>query len=168
MGGKDCPHMDLSLSCHGHCGIFNTDREGAQCGSGQSAMQHRRHHCSGPDPADLLSTTSAGSGPTSRGQRLSSLSELLSSPASTTTTTNSLLAGPHASVIKPSQPIQNAAERLLFNLPQYSHVMSLFRVFHLLLVAPSMVLTNKAVNRTAPAYQAALVRPHTPARLLHR
>jgi len=39
---------------------------------------------------------------------------------------NSLLAGLPASTIKPLQRIQNAAARLVFNLPKFSHVTPLF------------------------------------------
>ena len=43
---------------------------------------------------------------------------------------NSLLAGLPASAIKPLQRIQNAAARLVFNLPKFSHVTPLFRDLH--------------------------------------
>ncbi|KAK0141174.1 hypothetical protein N1851_021816 [Merluccius polli] len=70
---------------------------------------------------------------------------------------NSLLAGLPASAIKHLQHLQNAAARLVFNLPKFSHVTSLFRDLHWLPVASrirfkTMVLTYKAVNRTAPTY----------------
>ncbi|KAK0143403.1 hypothetical protein N1851_018475 [Merluccius polli] len=39
---------------------------------------------------------------------------------------NSLLAGLPASAIKPLQRIQNAAARLVFNLPTFSHMTPLF------------------------------------------
>jgi len=45
-----------------------------------------------------------------------------------------LLAGLPASAIKPLQRIQNAALRLVFNLPKFSHVTPLFRDLHWLLV----------------------------------
>ncbi|KAK0142778.1 hypothetical protein N1851_019292 [Merluccius polli] len=64
---------------------------------------------------------------------------------------NSRLAGLPASANKPLQRIQNAAARLVFNLPKFSH---------------TIVLTYKAVNGTAPTHLQALVRPHTPARTL--
>ena len=84
---------------------------------------------------------------------------------------NSLLAGLPASAIKPLQRIQNAAARLVFNLPKFSHVTPLFRDLHWLPVVARirfkmMVLAYKAVDGTAPAYLQALVKPHTPARSL--
>jgi len=84
---------------------------------------------------------------------------------------NSLLAGLPASAIKPLQRIQNAAARLVFNLPKFSHVTPLFRDLHWLPVVArikfkTMVLAYKAVDGTAPAYLQALVKPHTPARSL--
>ena len=84
---------------------------------------------------------------------------------------NSLLAGLPASAIKPLQRIQNAAARLVFNLPKFSHVTPLFRdLYWLPIVAhikfKTMVLAYKAVDGTAPAYLQALLKPHTPARSL--
>ncbi|KAK6301287.1 hypothetical protein J4Q44_G00293850, partial [Coregonus suidteri] len=43
---------------------------------------------------------------------------------------NSLLAGLPACAIKPLQLIQNAAARLVFNLPKFSHVTPLLRTLH--------------------------------------
>ncbi|KAJ8009966.1 hypothetical protein DPEC_G00069660 [Dallia pectoralis] len=43
---------------------------------------------------------------------------------------NSLLAGLPVCAIKPLQLIQNAAARLIFNLPKFSHVTQLFRTLH--------------------------------------
>ena len=76
------------------------------------------------------------------------------------TTTNSTLQG-----------IQNAAARLVFNLPKFSHVTPLFWDHHMLPVVARirfkmMVLPCKAVNGTAPAYLQALVKPNTLARAL--
>ena len=85
---------------------------------------------------------------------------------------NSLLAGLPASVFKPLQRIQNAAARLVFNLPKFSHVTRLFRDLHWLPVVVAcirlkmMLLAYKAVNGTAPAYLQALVKSHTLAQLL--
>ena len=73
-------------------------------------------------------TTSAGSGPSSRGKQLSSWSKRWSSPASTTAPL-SWLDFP-ASVIKPLQRIQNAAARLVFNLTKFSNVSPLFCDLH--------------------------------------
>ena len=83
---------------------------------------------------------------------------------------NSLLAGLPASASKPLQRIQNAAARLVFNLPKYSHVTPLFRDLHWLPVVArikfkTMVLAYKAVEGTATAYLQALLKPHTPARM---
>ena len=84
---------------------------------------------------------------------------------------NSLLAGLPASAIKPLQRIQNAAARLVFNLPKFSHVTPLFRDLNWLPVVACirfkmMVLAYKAVDGTAPAYLQELLKPHTPARSL--
>ena len=83
----------------------------------------------------------------------------------------SLLAGFSGSTIKPLQRIQNAAARLVFNLPKFSNVTPLFCYLHLLPVVACirfkmMVLAYKTINGTVPAYLQALVRPHSPARAL--
>ena len=124
-----------------------------------------------PNPADLLSTTSAGSDPSSQGKQHSSWSKHSSSPASTTATRSWL--GHPASAIKHLQRIQNAAARLVFNLPKFSHVSPLFCDLHWLPVAArirfkTMVLTYKAVNGTPTYHLQALVRPHAPARTAQR
>ena len=67
---------------------------------------------------------------------------------------NSLLTGLPASAIKPLQRIQNAAARLVFNLPKFSHVTPVFRDLHWLPVVArikfkTMVLAYKAVDGTA-------------------
>jgi len=54
----------------------------------------------------------------------------------------------------PLQCIQNAAARLVFNLPKFSHVTPLFRNIHWLLIITcirfkTLVLACKAVSRTA-------------------
>ncbi|KAM9568065.1 uncharacterized protein ACWYII_036094 [Salvelinus alpinus] len=68
---------------------------------------------------------------------------------------NSLLAGLPACAIKPLQLIQNAAARLVFNLPKFSHVTPLLRSLHWLPVEArirykTMVLAYGAVRGTAP------------------
>jgi len=75
---------------------------------------------------------------------------------------NPLLAGSPASAIKPLQRIQNAAARLVFNLPEFS---PLFRDLHWLLVIArirfkTLVLAYRAVRGTAPTYLKTFVRPY--------
>ncbi|XP_071202850.1 uncharacterized protein [Salvelinus alpinus] len=84
---------------------------------------------------------------------------------------NSLLAGLPACAIKPLQLIQNAAARLVFNLPKFSHVTPLLRSLHWLPVEArirykTMVLAYGAVRGTAPPYLQALIRPYTQTRAL--
>jgi hypothetical protein len=84
---------------------------------------------------------------------------------------NSLLAGLPACAIKPLQLIQNAATRLVFNLPKFSHVTPLLRSLHWLPVEArirykTMVLAYGAVRGTAPPYLQALIRPYTQTRAL--
>ncbi|XP_052370210.1 uncharacterized protein LOC127927632 [Oncorhynchus keta] len=84
---------------------------------------------------------------------------------------NSLLAGLPACAIKPLQLIQNAAARLVFNLPKFSHVTPLLRSLHWLPVEArirykTMVLAYGAVRGTAPQYLQALIRPYTQTRTL--
>uniref|UniRef100_A0A673WK06 Reverse transcriptase domain-containing protein n=1 Tax=Salmo trutta TaxID=8032 RepID=A0A673WK06_SALTR len=84
---------------------------------------------------------------------------------------NSLLAGLPACAIKPLQLIQNAAARLVFNLPKFSHVTPLLRTLHWLPVEAcicykNMVLAYGAVRGTAPPYLQALIRPYTQTRAL--
>ena len=69
--GKDCPHMDLLVTV-----------VDAVVGPPPTA----RNLGVNPDPAHLLSTTSAGLDPSSQGQQHSSWSKHSSSPASTTAT----------------------------------------------------------------------------------
>ncbi|KAM9427569.1 uncharacterized protein ACWYII_019092 isoform 2-T4 [Salvelinus alpinus] len=84
---------------------------------------------------------------------------------------NSLLAGLPACAIKPLQLIQNAAARLVFNFPKFSHVTPLLRSLHWLPVEArirykTMVLAYGAVRGTAPPYLQALIRPYTQTRAL--
>ncbi|XP_055746967.1 uncharacterized protein LOC129829313 [Salvelinus fontinalis] len=86
---------------------------------------------------------------------------------------NSLLAGLPACAIKPLQLIQNAAARLVFNLPKFSHVTPLLRSLHWLPVEArirykTMVLAYGAVRGTAPQYLQALIRPYTQTRALQK
>ena len=84
---------------------------------------------------------------------------------------NVLLAGLPASATRPLQRIQNAAARLVFNQPKFSHVTPLFRSLHWLPITArikfkTLVLSYKAVHQTAPPYLQSLVRFQTPARSL--
>ena len=70
---------------------------------------------------------------------------------------NSLLAGLPASAIRPLQLIQNAAARLVFNQPKFSHTTPLLRSLHWLPVAArirfkTLVLAYHAVNGSGPVY----------------
>ena len=82
---------------------------------------------------------------------------------------NSLLAGLPASAIRPLQLIQNAAARLIFNVPKYTHTTPLLKDPHWLPVMAhikfkTLVLAYQAVMGSAPAYIKELIRPYTPAR----
>ncbi|KAJ8375001.1 hypothetical protein SKAU_G00055810 [Synaphobranchus kaupii] len=84
---------------------------------------------------------------------------------------NSLLAGLPASAIRPLQRIQNAAARLVFNLPRHSHVTPLLIDLHWLpamarIKFKTLVLAFQAVQGSAPPYLQKLIRPYTPARSL--
>ncbi|KAK3521080.1 hypothetical protein QTP86_006328 [Hemibagrus guttatus] len=84
---------------------------------------------------------------------------------------NSLLAGLHLNAIRPLQMIQNAAARLVFNLPKFSHTTPLLRSLHWLPVAArirfkTLMLAYKAKNGPAPSYLKALVTPRTAPRSL--
>ena len=79
---------------------------------------------------------------------------------------NSLLAGAPASAIRPLQLIQNAAARLVFNRPKFSHTTSLLRSLHWLPVAAriqfkTLVLAYRAVKGSAPSYLQVMVKPYT-------
>ncbi|KAK3507518.1 hypothetical protein QTP70_028079, partial [Hemibagrus guttatus] len=84
---------------------------------------------------------------------------------------NSLLAGLPLNAIRPLQMIQNAAARLVFNLPKFSHTTPLLRSLHWLPVAArirfkTLILAYKAKNGPAPSYLKALVTPRTAPRSL--
>ena len=84
---------------------------------------------------------------------------------------NSLLAGAPASAIRPLQLVQNAAARLVFNRPKFSHTTSLLCSLHWLPVAArirfkTLVLAYRAVKGSAPSYLQAMVKPYTPTRPL--
>ncbi|KAI5614117.1 hypothetical protein C0J50_3838, partial [Silurus asotus] len=70
---------------------------------------------------------------------------------------NSLLAGLPLNAIRPLQMIQNAAARLVFNQPKFSHTTPLLRSLHWLPVAArirfkTLMLVYKAKNGPAPSY----------------
>ncbi|XP_064178626.1 uncharacterized protein LOC135248207 [Anguilla rostrata] len=84
---------------------------------------------------------------------------------------NSLLAGLPASAIRPLQLIQNAAARLVFNLPRHSHITPLLTTLHWLPVIArikfkTLVLAYQAVKGSAPAYLHKIFKPYMPARPL--
>ncbi|XP_064157802.1 uncharacterized protein LOC135235844 [Anguilla rostrata] len=84
---------------------------------------------------------------------------------------NSLLAGLPASAIRPLQLIQNAAARLVYNLPRHSHVTPLLTDLHWLPVMAhikfkTLVLAYQAAKGSAPGYIQRIIRPYTPARPL--
>ncbi|MCI4375953.1 hypothetical protein PGIGA_G00115620 [Pangasianodon gigas] len=79
---------------------------------------------------------------------------------------DSLLAALPLSAIRPLQLIQNAAARLVFNLPKFSHTTPLLRSLHWLPVAArirfkTLMLAYKAKNGPAPTYLKALITPRT-------
>ncbi|KAI4875881.1 hypothetical protein NFI96_009458 [Prochilodus magdalenae] len=68
---------------------------------------------------------------------------------------NSLLAGLPLRAIRPLQLVQNAAARLIFNLPKFTHITSLLRSLHWLPVVArirfkTLMLAYKAKNGPAP------------------
>ncbi|KAK3528007.1 hypothetical protein QTP86_013117 [Hemibagrus guttatus] len=84
---------------------------------------------------------------------------------------NSLLAGLPLNAICPLQMIQNAAARLVFNLPKFSHTTPLLRSLHWLPVAArirfkTLMLAYKAKNGPAPSYLKAPITPRTAPRSL--
>ncbi|KAI4899576.1 hypothetical protein NFI96_002192 [Prochilodus magdalenae] len=76
---------------------------------------------------------------------------------------NSLLAGLPLRVIRPLQLAQNAAARLIFNLPKFTHVTPLLHSLHWLPVVArirfkTLMLAYKAKNGPAPPYLTAMVK----------
>ncbi|XP_076845901.1 uncharacterized protein LOC143491083 isoform X4 [Brachyhypopomus gauderio] len=84
---------------------------------------------------------------------------------------NSLLAGLPLRVIRPLQLIQNAAARLVFNLPKFSHVSPMLHSLHWLPVAArirykTLMLAYKAKNGLAPPYMMSMVKSQSVQRTL--
>ncbi|KAI4901414.1 hypothetical protein NFI96_002988 [Prochilodus magdalenae] len=84
---------------------------------------------------------------------------------------NSLLAGLPLRAIRPLQLVQNAAARLIFNLPKFTHVTPLLRSLHWLPVAArirfkTLMLAYKAKNGPAPPYLMAMVKSRAVPRAL--
>ncbi|KAI4887534.1 hypothetical protein NFI96_017105 [Prochilodus magdalenae] len=84
---------------------------------------------------------------------------------------NSLLAGLPLRAIRPLQLFQNAAARLIFNLPKFTHVTPLLRSLHWLPVVArirfkTLMLTYKAKNGPAPPYLMATVKSRSVLRVL--
>ncbi|KAI5628452.1 hypothetical protein C0J50_2942, partial [Silurus asotus] len=84
---------------------------------------------------------------------------------------NSLLAGLPLNAIRPLQMIQNAAERLVFNPPKFSHTTPLLRSHHWLTVAAhirfkTLMLAYKAKNGPAPSCLSDLIISRTAPRCL--
>ncbi|KAK3514078.1 hypothetical protein QTP70_003216 [Hemibagrus guttatus] len=83
----------------------------------------------------------------------------------------SLLAGLPLNTIRPLQMIQNAAARLVFNLPKFSHTTPLLRSLHWLPGAArirfkTLMLAYKAKNGPTPSYLKTLVTSRTAPRSL--
>ncbi|KAI4897529.1 hypothetical protein NFI96_003922 [Prochilodus magdalenae] len=84
---------------------------------------------------------------------------------------NSLLAGLPLRAIRPLQLVQNAAARLIFNLPKFTHVTPLLRSLHWLPVVArikfkTLMLAYKAKNGPAPHYLMAMVKSRAVPRAL--
>ncbi|XP_030640854.1 uncharacterized protein LOC115821223, partial [Chanos chanos] len=84
---------------------------------------------------------------------------------------NVLLAGLPTCAIRPLQLVQNAAARLVFNLPKHSHVTPLLTALHWLPVAAriqfkTLVLAYQATRGSAPSYLQSLITPYTTTRTL--
>ena len=84
---------------------------------------------------------------------------------------NSLLTGLPACALKPLQMIQNAAARLVFNQPKFSHVTPLLRSLHWLPVIArteykTLMLAYKATKGMAPSYLQNMIQPYKPSRSL--
>ncbi|KAI4897115.1 hypothetical protein NFI96_004734 [Prochilodus magdalenae] len=84
---------------------------------------------------------------------------------------NSLLAGLPLRAIRPLQLVQNAAARLIFNLPKFTHVTPLLCSLHWLPVVAhirfkTLMLAYKAKNGPAPPYLMAMVKSRAVPRAL--
>ncbi|KAI4897478.1 hypothetical protein NFI96_008600 [Prochilodus magdalenae] len=84
---------------------------------------------------------------------------------------NSLLAGLPLRAIRPLQLVQNAAARLIFNLPKFTHVTPLLRSLHWLPVVvrirfKTLMLAYKAKNGSAPPCLMAIVKSRSVPRAL--
>ncbi|KAI4877374.1 hypothetical protein NFI96_003959 [Prochilodus magdalenae] len=84
---------------------------------------------------------------------------------------NSLLAGLPLRAIRPLQFVQNAAARLILNLPKFTHVTPLLRSLHWLPVVArikfkTLMLAYKAKNGSAPPYLMAMVKSRAVPRAL--
>ncbi|KAI4901480.1 hypothetical protein NFI96_000627 [Prochilodus magdalenae] len=84
---------------------------------------------------------------------------------------NSLLAGFPPWAIRPLQLVQNAAARLIFSLPKFTHVTPLLRSLHWLPVVArigfkTLMLAYKAKNGPAPPYLMAMVKSRAVPRAL--
>ncbi|KAI4877030.1 hypothetical protein NFI96_009797, partial [Prochilodus magdalenae] len=84
---------------------------------------------------------------------------------------NSLLAGLPLRAIRPLQLVQNAAARLIFNLPKFTHVTPLLRSLHWLPVVArirfkTLMLAYKAKNGPVPPYLMAMVKSRAVPRAL--
>ncbi|KAI4884376.1 hypothetical protein NFI96_000286 [Prochilodus magdalenae] len=84
---------------------------------------------------------------------------------------NSLLAGLPLRAIRPLQLVQNAAARIIFNLPKFTHLTPLLLSLHWLPVVArirfkTLMLTYKAKNGPAPPYLMAMVKSRAVPRAL--
>ncbi|KAI4882229.1 hypothetical protein NFI96_003599 [Prochilodus magdalenae] len=80
---------------------------------------------------------------------------------------NSLLAGLPLQAIRPLQLVQNAAARLIFNLPKFTHVTPLLRPLHWLPVAArSGLKLLQSQEWTSPSHPMAMVKSRAVSRAL--
>ncbi|KAI4888428.1 hypothetical protein NFI96_000912, partial [Prochilodus magdalenae] len=84
---------------------------------------------------------------------------------------NSLLAGLPLRAVRPLQLVQNAAARLIFNLPKFTHVTPLLRSLHWFPIIARIrfktrTLAYKAKNGPAPPYLMAMVKSRAVPRAL--